>query len=1042
MIRAFQFEHHARRYPGPERGWAGSLLILIATMLLATPARPVETSPALTASTNTITAGSSSYAAGLSADGRFVLFLSRANNLVDQDDERPNLDVFLRDRNLGTTKLVSLSTNGLGGGSGNSSSPTASADGRWVVFTSTAANLATGDRNEQSDIFLRDVTSGTTSLISASRDGGPGNRASDYPQISANGRYIVFESLAGDLVPAETNSIREIFRADRAEGRIERISSGRIFPHQVVLTNGPAQAFTMTPDAERIVYVRHVTNWSGVISGGEIFGWDAHTSNTVWISSGVLGNDRTGIPAACAQPVISADGTHVVFKATNGASTATLYRQAFNPTAGVPPTQISRLAVAHDAATISHDGRFVAYEAQDGIHLWDGQTETDRLILGHLSGEARRICSKPALSTDGGRLAFYVASNDVSVLQLYDPATEQFLSATTVEGLPASINDSQAPLLSADGRTIAFDSTSGRLVENDANQESDVFVFSAEPRAMECVSVRAPASPSQTPPASSFRWPGSVSAGGNIIAVSSYDLGGLDTNRLPDLQVHDRMAGTNQFVGHPTNSTAFPNLSADGHYLAYLHVNRSGSNPFLSQQPATVRWRDLRTGADRLIHSLSIADNTVSTVAISPDGMRVAFVDRGKFSPSPYSDIYLMDVRDESVTLVSVEAPQFGRVSAGGQGDSTGPRFSPDGRWLFFSSNARNLTTETLPATYGLFARDLDHQETRLLASTFALNCQLAISGDSRWVSALCATASTPGALALIDLVTGTRSNLVPSAYAQLPSLSGDGRYLAFQDRIPSFNLFGIFVKDIVAGTNSLVTPRLGSSTIPASGPHSSPAMTPDGRYVIFASMSSNLVAGDVNGVSDVFIRDRRRNLTLLASVNRYGTGPGNGPSILPVLSANGRTVIFQSAASDLIDHDSNEATDVFVLELGGPDTDGDGLDDDWEMAYFNTLDRDGAGDFDGDLLSDRAEHQLGTDPTDRGSVFQVMTVTSLGANRTRLMWNATPGRTYRVQYRDGLAEGNWVERPELVTAGGTTATWIDTSPSTTGHRFYRVVTN
>src|SRR6185503_15204419 len=109
-------------------------------------------------------------------------------------------------------------------------------------------------------------------------------------------------------------------------------------------------------------------------------------------------------------------------------------------------------------------------------------------------------------------------------------------------------------------------------------------------------------------------------------------------------------------------------------------------------------------------------------------------------------------------------------------------------------------------------------------------------------------------------------------------------------------------------------------------------------------------------------------------SRNFTGTATGNHLSSNPVLSADGRVVAFQSFASDLVPGDYNDTRDVFVVSLAGPDTDGDGLDDDWEMAYFSTLTRDGSGDFDGDGASDAQEFRAGTDPTNTGSVFRVLT--------------------------------------------------------------------
>jgi hypothetical protein len=247
-----------------------------------------------------------------------------------------------------------------------------------------------------------------------------------------------------------------------------------------------------------------------------------------------------------------------------------------------------------------------------------------------------------------------------------------------------------------------------------------------------------------------------------------------------------------------------------------------------------------------------------------------------------------------------------------------------------------------------------------------------------------------------------------------------------------------IQVRDIVTGSNELISVNPGNHG-PANKDSSYPSISHDGRFVVFASDATDLVPNDNNQARDVFVRDRLRQVTLLASINRAGTGSGNGPSTLPVMAANGRTVLFQSFASDLVAGDFNETGDVLVLSLGGPDTDGDGLDDDWEVAYFGILDRDGAGDFDSDGLTDSNEFQLGTDPINSGSVFQVLTLSGGAGGTKTIVWSAAPGRRYQVQFKNSVAQTDWISAVDTVTAGGTTAVWTDRAPIS-AHRFYRVV--
>src|SRR5207249_3353675 len=116
---------------------------------------------------------------------------------------------------------------------------------------------------------------------------------------------------------------------------------------------------------------------------------------------------------------------------------------------------------------------------------------------------------------------------------------------------------------------------------------------------------------------------------------------------------------------------------------------------------------------------------------------------------------------------------------------------------------------------------------------------------------------------------------------------------------------------------------------------------------------------------SDVFLRDLTAGATLILSQNYLASGSGNRLSANSILSSDGSAIAFESYASDLAVGDFNQSKDVFLFRISAADSDGDGLPDDWEMAYFGDLTRDGTGDFDGDGQSDLAEFRAGTNPTD-----------------------------------------------------------------------------
>jgi hypothetical protein len=165
-----------------------------------------------------------SYCPSIDADGRFVAFYSEASNLVPGDTNgKP--DFFVHDRETGLTERVSVSSTGeQANGWPGSTTASISADGRYVAFSSWATNLVPGDTNGQMDVFLRDRLAGTTERVSVSSSGAQGNNESGGAAVSADGRFVEFGSYASNLAPGDANGKRDIFVRDRLTGLTERVS--------------------------------------------------------------------------------------------------------------------------------------------------------------------------------------------------------------------------------------------------------------------------------------------------------------------------------------------------------------------------------------------------------------------------------------------------------------------------------------------------------------------------------------------------------------------------------------------------------------------------------------------------------------------------------------------------------------------------------------------------------------------------------------------------------------------------------------------------
>ena len=158
--------------------------------------------------------------ADISADGRFVVFSSFADNLVP--GPQSGLQVYLRDRVTGTIERISENAAGEPG-DGSSVDPSVSLDGRFVAFQTNSGNLI-GDGNHESHILVKDRQTGAFERVSATSTGEPADLLSEHPDITPEGRFVAFFSLATNLVPGDTNNRRDIFVRDRQTGTIVRVS--------------------------------------------------------------------------------------------------------------------------------------------------------------------------------------------------------------------------------------------------------------------------------------------------------------------------------------------------------------------------------------------------------------------------------------------------------------------------------------------------------------------------------------------------------------------------------------------------------------------------------------------------------------------------------------------------------------------------------------------------------------------------------------------------------------------------------------------------
>ena len=404
-----------------------------------------------------------------SADGRWVLFSSFGSNLVPNDPNGTG-DVFLRDRWTRTTICVSVDPNGDPGNAGSHLWKTVSPDGRWVAFESAATNLVAGDTNGQPDVFVRDLALGTTVRVNLATGGAQANAGGTHASISDDGRFVVFASVASNLVAGDFGVEPDIFLHDRdpdADGIFDQGNGTTVCVSTDHATGLPANASSFQPSiAGDGSVVAYESAASGIVAGdlngtSDVFLWTRASGTTAIVSLSTTGAQANGASGAV---WLSSDGLHASFAslATNlvpggdGNSTWDVYvRDLASGTTELasPGTD----AQGTYGSSISGDGRFVALvtgaklvpEDQDGdldVYLRDRQNGTTTLLSTGTSPFGTPHHFDAAITADGGFVSWVTqavllpgdvnSSADVYLLDLgsVQPAQTSFCSGDGSSG--------------------------------------------------------------------------------------------------------------------------------------------------------------------------------------------------------------------------------------------------------------------------------------------------------------------------------------------------------------------------------------------------------------------------------------------------------------------------------------------------------------------------------------------------------------------------------------------------------------------------------
>ncbi len=386
----------------------------------------------------------------VSADGRFVAFVSLSDNLVPGDTNGA-LDIFVRDRLTGTTERVSVSSTGAqsNGNSGllnGMGGPSISADGRYVAFDSEASNLVKGDTNGAIDVFVRDRLTGATERVSVATNGTQGNGDSTHPSISRDGNRVAFGSFANTLVQPDTNFASDVFVHDRTAGTTVRVSDAP--------DGSQGNNWSFSPDLDAI---------------GHLVVFDTFASN--------LG----GNPNATVQVFLRDLDTGVLQPIS------------------APPGSTDQLEQSENGR-VSPDGRFVLFDSQSteflprAIVLFDRTTGTREVESVNDSGvRGNDNSSNPVVSADG-RFVSYTSFASNLVADDTNFRLDVFVrdrQAGTTRRVSIGSNgeqgdlDSLGPAIDADGAVIAYFSASSTFVPESGQSffAYDIFVRDARPPA-------------------------------------------------------------------------------------------------------------------------------------------------------------------------------------------------------------------------------------------------------------------------------------------------------------------------------------------------------------------------------------------------------------------------------------------------------------------------------------------------------------------------------------------------------------------------------
>ena len=686
------------------------------------------------------------------------------------------------------------------------------------------------------------------------------NSSSDWPSVSADGRYAVFYSYASNLVAGDSNGDVDVFVRDRdADENGIFDEAGRVATILVSIgTNGvqgnsSSYYGSISDDGRFVAFYSNSDNLDQVTADtnftGDIFVHDRDfDENGVFDEPGQISTVRVSVDSNGAEAnqfselsEISADGRFVVFMS-----------YATNLDLVTPDTNGTYDIYVHNR-DVDGIGTGAAFDEAGNISTVrisfrsDGNQITDFCYFPYISSDGRFITfyTYDAMVPDdtNGNQDIYIHDRDVSNNGVFDEGGDTSVTRVSVDSTGANANSYcsiQGRPASDDGRFVVFYSSASNL-SPEYNGQQHIYL---RDRDVSNDGV--------------FDEPGDVST--QIISKSS---GGALAN----------------------GPCYFPSISADGQTVAFMSL---GDNlvPGDTNFTYDIFVRNLATGVTvrASVSTFGAQANSYSyPVNISRDGSTVVF-------RSQASNLVPVDTNGTADLFArDLVANRTVRVSEGAStepgADSFNPTVSADGDFVVFESDSTDIVANDTNGARDVFLRKI----------STGVNVRVSVG------------------------IGGVESNFGQGSFNAM--ISGDGRFVAFQSTASNFNPadgdanHDIFVRGL--SSTVLASRASGPAGVKGNAASLSPSISFNGRFVAFESIATNLHAADADGISDVFVRDLVTNNTILVS---RATGPGgvkgNGGSNNASISGNGQFVVFESAANNLVAGDSNGQIDIFIRDL------------------------------------------------------------------------------------------------------------------------------